>query len=405
MNNPVSTVSRNVGAMPHCETAVESLQVDCGELPARAMAARFKGSGGVTECHVTVQLTGNPPHALETLDLAWRRALSELDIDASTTVFTRFFTSDVVNHESDVRKCVHPVPGARSIIGQTPLPSSKFAMWSMHVVDPAGPLDLTVETSGCTLRRGKLAHHWGVEMTDPGDGSSYQQTHRILDHHKQWLDARGMKLAEHVVRTWWFVRNIDADYHGLVNARREHFAFHGLTRDTHYIASTGIAGAHSALKAKLSLDSYAIAGLQERQLEFVHSTDHLCPTQDYGVTFERATAVTYADRRHVFLSGTASIDASGNILHEGDVVKQLDRTLENIEALLANAGANIGDLVSLLVYLRDPADAEIIERELQERVGGVPFVLLHAPVCRPGWLIEIEGVAIVSADRPELPGF
>jgi enamine deaminase RidA (YjgF/YER057c/UK114 family) len=107
----------------------------------------------------------------------------------------------------------------------------------------------------------------------------------------------------------------------------------------------------------------------------------------------------------VFLSGTASIDASGDIVHEGDVVKQLGRTMENIEALLANAGANAGDLVSLLVYLRDPADGEVIGQALHERLGGVPFVLLHAPVCRPGWLVEIEGVAIVSAQRPDLPAF
>lgn len=405
MNTSTTEAPRASGAMPHCETAVEWLHVDVGRLPARVMAARFKGSGGVSECHVIVQLLGNPPSPLETLDQAWRRALSVLTIDPSSTVFRRFFSSDVVNHERHLRQYAGSVPGAVSIIGQLPLPAVKLALWSMHVVDPSGKIELTIDERGSALRRGKLTHHWGVEMIDSGDGDSYQQTTGILDHHKQWLTARGMKLADHVVRTWWFVRNIDADYQGLVNARREHFAFHGLTRDTHYIASTGIAGAHPALKAKLSLDSYAISGLERGQVEFIQSTDHLCPTQEYGVTFERATAVTYADRRHVFLSGTASIDASGAILHEGDVVRQLDRTLENIEALLASAGANAGDLASLLVYLRDPADADLVGQALVERLGGVPFVLLHAPVCRPGWLIEIEGVAIMSAQRPDLPDF
>lgn len=405
MNTQAPRIHRMSGSMPHCETAVEWLQVDCGNLPARAMAARFNGSGGVSECHVTVQLQGSPPRALEVLDLAWRRALAVLSIDASSTVFRRFFASDVINQAPAIRDDAAAVPGAVSIIGQTPLPAAKLALWSAHVVDPGHPIDLQRDDHGCALRRGALTHHWGTEMIGPGDGDAYQQTRRILEGHKEWLSARGMKLADHVLRTWWFVRNIDADYHGLVAARREYFAFHGLTRDTHYIASTGIAGAHSIPNAGLSLDSYAVAGLRPAQVEFIESTGHLCPTQDYGVTFERATAVTYADRRHVFLSGTASIDASGAVLHEGDVVKQLGRTLENIEALLDNAGANAGDLASLLVYLRDPADADVIESALIDRLGAVPFVLLHAPVCRPGWLIEIEGMALVPVHRPDLPDF
>jgi len=38
-------------------------------------------------------------------------------------------------------------------------------------------------------------------------------------------------------------------------------------------------------------------------------------------------------------------------------------------------------------------------------LGQVPWVMVEAPVCRPGWLIEIEGIAIVSCHRPELPAF
>ena len=201
------------------------------------------------------------------------------------------------------------------------------------------------------------------------------------------------------------MQNIDADYQGLVAARCDFFDTHGLTADTHYIASTGIAGAHPEVAARVSLDSYAISGLRAEQVEYPCAPENLCPTHDYGVTFERATAVSYADRRHVFISGTASIDHTGKILHPGDVVSQLDRTLENIEALLSKVGANLGDLASILVYLRDPADGAVIEAALREKIGLIPYVLVHAPVCRPGWLIEIEGIAVIPAHLPELPEF
>lgn len=79
--------------------------------------------------------------------------------------------------------------------------------------------------------------------------------------------------------------------------------------------------------------------------------------------------------------------------------------MENIEALLATVNATLDDLASILVYLRDPADAERIKSALHERIGRIPHVLVDAPVCRPGWLIEIEGVAIVPASLPALPGF
>ena len=391
--------------MPHCETAVEWLAVDCGTLPVRAAVARFQGSGGGIDCHVTVQLTGNVHEPVETLDRAWRHALASAGVDASSTLFRRFFCSDIANQHEDLLDRTRPAPGAISIIGQTPLPAARFALWSQHLIDPSGPIDV-VSNGGCSaLRRGALTHHWITGLHDSSDDDSAVQTRRVLDAHQRWLAENGMTLADHVVRTWWFVRDIDSNYQGLVGARREIFSTHGLRPDTHYIASTGIAGSPRESAAKLSLDSHAIAGLLPGQVEHLHAPEHLCPTHDYGVTFERATAVTYADRRHIYLSGTASIDSSGAILHEGDVMGQLARTLENIDALLAKAGANTGDLAVALVYLRDPADGAVIERALREQLGGVPYVLVHAPVCRPGWLIEIEGLAIVSTRRDGLPPY
>jgi enamine deaminase RidA (YjgF/YER057c/UK114 family) len=405
MKTTMNTSSRGTGAMPNCEAAVEWLHVDCGTLPVAATVSRFQGSGGVTECHVTVRLTGNSPEPETVLHRAWKHALASAGIDAASTVFRRFFCSDVMNRRPVLLETAREEPGALSVIGQPPLPAAKLALWSQHLSDPAGPNDVSGGPESFSVRRGGLTHHWITGMADPSDHDAFAQTWRVMENHDAWLASHGMTLADHVVRTWWFARDIDADYQGLVDARRGFFTRRGLTARTHYIASTGIAGAPAQANAKLSLDSHAIAGLRAEQVEYLRAPDHLCPTHDYGVTFERATAVSYADRRHVFVSGTASIDDTGRILHEGDVLKQLDRTHENIAALLAKAGANTGDLAVILAYLRDPADGAVIEQALGERFGAVPAVLVHAPVCRPGWLIEIEGLAIVPCSRPELPAF
>jgi hypothetical protein len=40
-----------------------------------------------------------------------------------------------------------------------------------------------------------------------------------------------------------------------------------------------------------------------------------------------------------------------------------------------------------------------------ERFPDLPIVFLRGPVCRPEWLIEVEGVAAVDNDAPDLPMF
>ena len=109
----------------------------------------------------------------------------------------------------------------------------------------------------------------------------------------------------------------------------------------------------------------------------------------------------YGDRRHIFISGTASIDNKGQIVHLSDVGKQLDRVLENINTLLSEAGAGMEHVAKMIVYLRDTADYTLIKKQLEEKHLDIPKVIVWAPVCRPGWLVEIECMAMkeIRADR------
>jgi len=65
----------------------------------------------------------------------------------------------------------------------------------------------------------------------------------------------------------------------------------------------------------------------------------------------------------------------------------------------------LADMMHLLVYLRDASDFERVRGYLDERCPGLPMVVVQAPVCRPEWLIEIEGVAIAANEQPGLPAF
>lgn len=385
-----------------CETTTEWLSVDETGLACEIGLARFRGAHGTIEHHICVRLTGVAANPLATLEEGYRRALQQAKITRAGAVMRRVFSSDVLNQsELFAGSDWQPL----SLVGQPPAPAAKLALWAWHVDTPAGPAAITRDGDCLSWSRDGLVHHWTTGLLPSGSGDSHAQSEEVLMEYDRWLKAQDLQLADHCVRTWWYVAAIDADYQGLVDARSAYFATRGLTADTHFISSTGIQGGLPDCQAKVGMDAYTIAGLRPKQVEFLTATDYLCPTADYGVTFERGTAIYYADRRHLFISGTASIDDHGEILHVGDVVGQFGRAVENVEALLRAGGAGLHDLASLLVYLRDPADADCIDGLLKSRLPGIPYVLVEGPVCRPGWLIEIEGIAIATNERPDLPEF
>ena len=59
----------------------------------------------------------------------------------------------------------------------------------------------------------------------------------------------------------------------------------------------------------------------------------------------------------------------------------------------------------MIVYLRDPSDLALIEGRLRERVPDLPLIIVQGSVCRPEWLVEVEGVAIVGAMDATMPRF
>jgi enamine deaminase RidA (YjgF/YER057c/UK114 family) len=149
--------------------------------------------------------------------------------------------------------------------------------------------------------------------------------------------------------------------------------------------------APAATPAIVQMDALAIEGAFTQR--YLYARTHLSPTYDYGVTFERGVRIDAGGHHATLISGTASIDHKGNILHEGDVTAQTRRMWENVEALLDEAGDAWSDVRMMLVYLRNREDAALVKPLFDERFPDTPKVFLHAPVCRPGWLVEMECIA------------
>ena len=153
------------------------------------------------------------------------------------------------------------------------------------------------------------------------------------------------------------------------------------------------------------MDNYAIDGISREQVCHLYAPTHLNRTSDYGVSFERGTRVDYGDRRHVFISGTASINNKGEVMYPKDIEQQTRRMWDNVEALLAEAECTFDEVPMMIVYLRDVADYDLVSNLFAERFPDKPIVIVLAPVCRTGWLVEMECMAVKAINQPTLPNF
>lgn len=358
-----------------------------------AEVASFNSSKDVAEYHLMIYVIDSTQTFVEQLNSlfnAYSSLLSD-ELQGSVAIFKRFFISDAANQSDKLQAILTEESDcATSIVEQPPLNGTKVALWAYLQTN----VQATALPNGLfKVSHGQYKHYWMGGAFNRAANSEYQMRLLFNDYIMQ-LATEGCKLSENCIRTWIYVQNVDTNYAGVVKARNEVFVTQNLTEKTHYIASTGIGGRHADPKVLVMLDAYAVAGLSSGQIHYLYAPTHLNPTYEYGVSFERGTYVDYGDRRHVFISGTASINNRGEIMYPDDIRKQTERMWENVGALLNEADCDFNDLGYMIVYLRDISDYKVVKDLFDIRFPNTPKVITLAPVCRPGWLIEMECMGV-----------
>ncbi len=361
---------------------------------------KYEVEAGVSEYHVMIHATRPEATYEEQLNAVVDTycQLRESELQGAVAIFKRYFLSDATN-QADMLLALSAECSdcALSVVEQPPLNGTKIALW---VYLQKGVETQVLHNGLFEVRHGAYRHLWGGGSFNRAANSEYQ-TRLLLNDYVMQLMEQGCKLADNCIRTWFFVQNVDVNYAGVVKARNEVFVTQNLTEKTHYISSTGIGGRHADPKVTVQMDTYAVDGLKSEQIHYLYAPTHLNPTYEYGVSFERGTYVDYGDRRQVFISGTASINNKGEVVCPGDIRKQTERMWENVEALLKEAGCTFDDLGQMIVYLRDVADYTVVKGMYDERFPDTPRVFVYAPVCRPGWLIEMECMGVKSLENKE----
>ncbi|MEO6090879.1 MAG: RidA family protein [Umezawaea sp.] len=109
--------------------------------------------------------------------------------------------------------------------------------------------------------------------------------------------------------------------------------------------------------------------------------------------------VVSGNARTLYCSGQTAVDGDGKPQHTGDMAAQLALSLDNLEAVLGEAGMSLANLVRLNVHT---TDVDLLFRHygvLASRLGaaGVAPTTTMLGVVRlaiPELMVEIEGTAV-----------
>ena len=103
--------------------------------------------------------------------------------------------------------------------------------------------------------------------------------------------------------------------------------------------------------------------------------------------------------RTLYCSGQTAMSGDGRPQHDGDLAAQLALSLDNLEAVLGEAGMSLANLVRLNVYT---TDVDLLFRHygvLASRLGAARVaptttMLGVTRLAIPGQLVELEGTAV-----------
>jgi len=218
-----------------------------------------------------------------------------------------------------------------------------------------------------------------------------EQTRQTLEELQAVLARGGFDLAD-TVRTWFFLENILAWYDEFNQARTKIYS--GVKFRTGSLpASTGV-GAKNPAGTALALAAWAFRPLEKSACAQEMASPLQCPAPAYGSSFSRAMEISSENSRRIFISGTASIAPGGKTLWVDDTRKQVELTMDVVEAILRSRGLAFADLTRATAYFRHAADAGIFSEWLAaNRLEQMPVVSAQCDVCRDDLLFELEAEA------------
>jgi chorismate lyase/3-hydroxybenzoate synthase len=293
-------------------------------------------------------------------------------------------------------------PGVLAVFGFSPdaphLADPRYLQVALEAFEASPPLELwRVDAPVNHGTEGALRWSAGggwlfaaIELDEREHGGPCATATLAYDALHRFVAARH---ARHVLRVWNYIGAIN---HGDGDAERYKRFCEGRATGMGDFFAEGFPAAtaigHRAAAHRLQVYLLACDQPGER-IENPRQVSAWCYPRQYGRTPPSfARAMTLPARDVLAISGTAAVVGHASA-HQDDLTAQLDETLTNLEALLSSADMAPGfDHHSpLKAYVRHASDAPRVRTILQQRLPGVPLLLLQGDICRSELLVEIDG--------------
>jgi reactive intermediate/imine deaminase len=100
----------------------------------------------------------------------------------------------------------------------------------------------------------------------------------------------------------------------------------------------------------------------------------------------------------VFTAGQVALDREGKLVGEGDAKAQTRQVLQNLQAVLAEGGATLADVMKTTVYLADIGHFADMNDVYANFFGNEKpaRTTVEARLARPELLVEIEAIAVIA---------
>lgn len=115
-----------------------------------------------------------------------------------------------------------------------------------------------------------------------------------------------------------------------------------------------------------------------------------------------AHAVEVRGGRTIYLAGQVSFDSNGTVVHAGDIVKQFEQALRNLDITMREAGGKMTDIVKLNLFVKDKnsyrdnlRDIGRIYREFFGKYYPAMTLVEVSSLFEDDVLLEIEGIAVI----------
>ena len=266
------------------------------------------------------------------------------------------------------------------------------AVYQRFVVD--GAEQRLIRRNGCTVGvcyQDAFAEYCLLTGVLPTDLTATRevQTTQVFEGIEDALTEADMTFAN-VARTWLYMDKI-LDWYDPFNRARDAFFRSRKVYDGLVPASTGIGSANlcgSAITACAIAIKPHVPGAVT--VEPVPSPLQ-CAALEYGSSFSRAVEIGTPEYRTLMVSGTASIEPGGATAHVGDVKRQIQLTMDVVEAILTSRGMGWQDATRTVMYLKKAAYLETWQTWLKVHgLESLPLITIEADVCRDDLLVELE---------------